>query len=112
MERETRDIILPVSGKTAKIKTFLTAREKIEINRICAKLSKVNEDGSVEMDAETLIEYQSAIAKAGIVSLDGESGECFERLLDLRFDDYKAVVEEVIKNDSEETEKKLCLEGY
>lgn len=98
MERETQTIALP-SGIPVVLHTYLIGREKRELtNAFLGKDLNVSMEGNVSgIDAESFNKAQEAAWRAVVVSLDGKTAETegfniVEAILDLRSDDYDALV--------------------
>ena len=100
MERETKKIILPVSGKEVEVKTFFNMREKEAV-----LLTFSDDEG--QNSVKKMISYQSELINQGVVSLDGSKENILERLkTEYRAKDYKFIVENLVESNKEEDEKK------
>jgi hypothetical protein len=100
MERETKEIVLP-NGNKAVVKTYLTARESNEIKEVFNKAISMHlENGNMISDAipaSVLQEQEKKILALLVTSLDGDANNIYERLLDLKQEDYEALVQETNK---------------
>ena len=113
MERETKTFITPISKQTVVIKTYLTGREKRALTNIFLQ-------GDLNFNAETknvsgldftLVDTQQDLAfNTVIVSIDGVTTDIANKVLDMRSEDFDAVVAEVngIKADTSFEEKKTA----
>ena len=101
MQRETKTVSL-VSGISAIIHTYLTAREANEIKEVMMKAMKIDiADLKVgndvplkgQIDGAILMEQERMAIKALVVSINGVSGP--EVVENMRSDDYNKLVEEI-----------------
>ena len=76
-QRETQKIKLPHSESEVEIYTWITAREALEVTQ-----------------SETPNDY---ILEALVVSMDGSKENIVDRILDLRFEDYKVLDDAMAK---------------
>jgi hypothetical protein len=84
--RDTKEVLLPISGGKVKIYTYLLAKDVIGLAK-----------------AEDPVVY---LLKSLIVEINGKTEGVFDDLLELRYEDYKAVVEELTKMTAALQEKK------
>jgi hypothetical protein len=97
MERETKTIICP-SGKEAVIKTYLTARERDQIKQDLVGNERIDVNGAQsDFSGAGLIKSQQTLVKILVVSYEGNSENCFDRLYDGKPEDYDFVSEETGK---------------
>lgn len=103
MERETTSFKTP-GGHEVVLKTYLTAREANQLKQVLYKSINMSmtdiASGKTEIKdipATALLEQEREALKTVIVSLDGNQENVVERLLDLRSDEYDAVIAEVNK---------------
>ena len=103
MERETTTFKTP-GGHEVVLKTYLTAREANQLKAVLYKSINMSmsdlANGTTEIKdipATALLEQEREALKTVIVSLDGNQENVAERLLDLRSDEYDAVIAEVNK---------------
>lgn len=92
MERETAEIVLPISNTKVKYFTYLKAKEVLGINKA--------EDGNKYL-YETLV-----------VSVNDDPNNVYERITDLRYSEYKAIDDifvKMLKEEGENEEKKTSL---
>lgn len=89
MERETAEIVLPISKTKVKYFTYLKAKEILGISKA--------EDGNKYL-YETLV-----------VSVNDDPANVYERITDLRYSEYKAVDDlfvKMLKDEGGENEEK------
>lgn len=105
MERETQEVILP-SGIVAIFVAYLTGRDIRDISRAPLKSIKVQRQGDGDGVAPLLEnvnlaqcgkDEEEALIKAAVLELDGSKENVFERLLDLRAEDWQFVTDEAKK---------------
>jgi len=96
--RETKKLSCP-SGKEVEIKTYLTTRERDQVNLDLVGSEKVATDGSplTNFSINGLIKSQQTIVKIMVISYDGNSENCFDRLYDGRPEDYDFISDELGK---------------
>lgn len=113
MERETKEIITPISKQSIKIKTYLTGRER-------RALTNIYIESGVEIDSETqnvkgikpevIDKAQDLGWKTVIVSIDDTTDNIVDRILDMRSEDFEFVakaVNEITANKSFEEKKTI-----
>jgi len=109
MDREVKEIITPIGGATVVLKSWITGREKREINRVLFDDSAMI-DGKYSIDASKIEDMKDAALKNIIVSVNGMTENIIDILLDMRSEDYDFVVAAVdeVSSDkkSEESKKK------
>jgi hypothetical protein len=109
MERETKEITLPVSNKVVVLKSYLIGREKRALTNIFfGKGLNVNLEGGVSgLDAASIEAAQELAWNTVIVSVDGKTDDIVNSILDLRSEDYQAVTEAVnaVTNDADFVKK-------
>jgi hypothetical protein len=79
MERETKEYVTP-GGVKVLMKTYLTAREAVPV-----------------VDSKELsdVEKSQKLAAAAIISLNGDTENISERMLDLPIKEYSAILTEL-----------------
>lgn len=97
MARETKEILTP-GGNKAVVKTYLTGGESEQIEDLFLAQSEIGEDQKVSFNFKSVIrEANHKLIELMVVSLDGDEKDILKRLLDLKADDYRAVVDELNK---------------
>lgn len=101
MDRETREFTTP-SGKKVVVKTYLTGRESNSVKEGMFKHMKLDVSGAgepvvSEIPGTLVIEQERTLLSLIVVSLDGKTDGLVEAILDLRNEDYQAIVAEVNK---------------
>jgi len=86
MDRETKKITLPISQLEVEVYTYIKAREVVALRK--------QEDGQKYM-VETLV-----------VSLSGSKEDVYNKVMDLRWEDYKAI-DEALTGLIQPVEKKI-----
>jgi len=93
MEDNKRTIKLPVSGKVAVIKNWITAKEKRSLLGDYA--TKIKED---KIDMNLVEKYENTLLNVVVLELDEDNEKIYERALELPSNDYEHLVEEVNKS--------------
>ena len=115
MERETKEIIIPVGKNKIIIKSWLTGRERRAIRSVLLEEVKFGQTGEGEVAPEyniqgsVLNKAQDKAFESVIVSIDGNSDDIVNNILDMRDKDFDFVVkeiDEVTGGTSEEDKKK------
>lgn len=99
MNRETKEITTP-SGVKVIIKTWISAREANAVKEEMLKAMKVDPatgNQTTSLSAEFLIQQEKKLIETLVVSVDGDTNAYIEKLLDMRNEDYQAVVSELNK---------------
>lgn len=111
-ERETKEFITP-GGRKVVLHTYLTGREANEIKAAMFSSLKMNMDdaqsGKInvgDLSPAFIIEQERKAFDFLIVSIDGDTMEPVEKLLDLPSTEYEAVVKEVNKIQNPTTPEK------
>lgn len=96
MERETKSITTP-NGIEVVLKTYITGREKRDLNAsIIGSGVAVSSDGQVTgLSGELVNKRQDAAISAVVVSVNGSTENVLDTILDLKSEDYDAVVSAV-----------------
>lgn len=99
MERETKTIKTPL-GRDIEIKTYMTLREKQEIQAIYLKGMKaeIGEKGTPqikELQGDILNEAQRKLLELGIVSYDGSKENIVNRILDAPFHEGEFILKQL-----------------
>lgn len=95
-ERETRELTTP-NGHKVVIKTYLTARELRAVEAVYATGASISPDRPVTVEGSVMYKAQDELLKQALVSVNGVSENCSEKLLDLRKSDFDFVLGEVDK---------------
>jgi hypothetical protein len=103
MERETKEFTTPAGTKVV-VKTYLTARESNQLRQALYAEIKMSmsdmETGKTEVKdipATALLEQERKALEILIVNIDDSADNIADRLLDLRSEEYDAIVAEVNK---------------
>jgi hypothetical protein len=103
MERETKEITTP-AGRKIVLRTYLTGREANEIKSLMFSALKADmqdaQSGKIAvegMSGSFILEQEKRALSYLVVSIDGETKDPVDKLLDLPSSEYDAVVEEVNK---------------
>lgn len=100
MERETKTITTPVDAKVIEVKTYITGREKRALTGIYlnGKIGFDMETQKVEgIDYGVIDQAQDLAFKTVVVSVDGNSSNVVDAILNLKATDYDFVVTEINK---------------
>jgi len=120
MERETVEITTPVKNIKVVLKAWLTGRERRDIRSILldsVKFSTISPDDTDEslgqkatydFDGHLMDKMNDKAIETVVVSVDGETKNVLEKILDMRERDYEFVVQEInrVTSDLSEDEKK------
>jgi hypothetical protein len=107
-DRPQKTITTP-SGSVIVLKEYLTGREKRALTNIfIGKGLSVSESGVQGLDASVINAGQDLAFTTIIVSIDGNTENIVERVLDMRSSDYEAVVKAIneITGDADFAKKK------
>ena len=109
MDRPTKELKTP-SGNVIVLKEYLTGREKRELTNIFfGKNLTLSPEGGVEgLSADAINAAQDLAFKTVIVSIDGKTENIVDTILDMKAEDYSAIVVAVneISNDATFAKKK------
>lgn len=97
MQRETKTFVTP-SGKEVVIKTYLTGREANSVKEALLKEMKMDAStgqSTNEVTGVFMIEQEKKLIQAMIVSLEGKTENLLDLVLDLKNEDYSAIVKEI-----------------
>ncbi len=97
MQRETKSFATP-SGIEIVLKTYLTAREANSIKDEMYKMMKIDPQtggSKSEITGEFLLEQERKALALLVVSINGNSENILETLLDMRNSDYQSIVKEM-----------------
>lgn len=94
--RETKIIETEFGKNKISIKTYLTEKENREIIKIVSGSIQMK-DGKLSDNVETdiLIKYQDKLIEIWVVDIDGNSENITEKMLEMRKEDYRQVVNEI-----------------
>ena len=95
MERETKTIKTP-TGIVVELKTYITGREKQSIDIALYGDMKATGDGTgkMEVSLKSVIEQDNATIKAVVVNIDGSPDNVFDKVLDMKTQDFDFVLRE------------------
>ena len=88
MERETKEIILALSKSKVVMQTWITGREQREIANIYLN--------SETKDNKNLLEAQDKAIEMITVSIDEDTKNILDRVLDLPSKDYEQLLKEIM----------------
>ena len=95
MSRETKEILTP-NGHKVILKTYLTGGEAELVEDVFLAQSDLGEDQKVSFNFKAAVRPANhKLIEIMVVSLDGEEKDVLKRLLDLKSQDYRAVVDEL-----------------
>lgn len=95
MARETKEILTP-GGNKVVVKTYLTGGEAEQIEDLFLAQSEIGEDQKVSFNVKSVVrDANHKLIELMVVSLDGDEKNLLARLLELKADDYRAVVNEL-----------------
>ena len=109
MNRETIKIKTPNGGQEVELNSWLTGKERKDINDVIFSSQKFTQEeavaGKLNFSGELVGKMQEAQAKAFLVSIDGKKDEnLYEALLAMRDKDYTFVMNKINELNQEETE--------
>jgi len=93
MEDNKRTLKLPVSGKIAVIKKWITAKEKRGLLGTYA--GRAEKD---KIDMTLVEEYEKALIGFVVLKLGDDTDKFYEKALELPSNDYELLIEEVNKS--------------
>lgn len=100
-ERESKPFVTP-GNHTVVLRTYLTGKESAALKAIMYSEMRINASDAAsgkvalaDMPATFLVSQENKALEYLVVSVDGETNACLEKLGDLPEDDYKAVLDEV-----------------
>ena len=110
MEREIKEIVLPVSGSKVALSTWMTGGEWQEMQNELFAGMKINpmEPQTGQFDGLMMAKASEKALELLVVSIDGVKEDCVKKLKEMHFKDYRFVVDEVNKitqDTGEETKK-------
>ena len=97
---ETRTIETPFKKFKVEIKTYLTAKDEFEIERVLYDAAEIKGGVVSELKGskgEVMINMEKKLMEKAVVSIDGEKENIIENLLDMPAQDYNFVKAEVDK---------------
>jgi len=98
MDRETKKIKTPISKQEIEIKTYLTAGEEMEIQKVLLNAVEIQQGVVSDIKgskADIMIEMEKKLMELAIVSIDGKKENIVETLLNMRSSDYDKIKAEV-----------------
>ena len=108
--RKTKVIEIPIDKQKIEIKTYLTAREEQEIQKVLYDAAEISSGIVADMKGskgEVMLNMERKLMEMSVVSIDGNNENIVEKLLDMRNTDYDFIKEEIDKiRLSEEVKKK------
>lgn len=111
MHRTTKTFNTPFANQIIEIKTYITGREKRQINGVYLNNNlEVNKDTQdiKGINGDMIDKAQDLALEIIVVSIDGSVEDIINKILDMREVDFSAVVQEVdaVTNNKDFTEKK------
>jgi len=101
MNRETREIIVPISKRKVLIKSWITAGEDQEIQSVMFKEMKMKVSGKDfnfdSIDGTCILEREKKCMEMLIESIDGKSENIMDTMLAMDKRDYDIVKREIDK---------------
>lgn len=98
MKRETKTVTTP-SGTIVEIYTYLTAREATAIKEEMYKSMKIDlKSGTPEvtdLSGQFMVEQEKKLVEMLVVSVNGDTANPLEKLMDMRDSDYQVVLTEI-----------------
>ena len=99
-DRETHEIITPLKGHKVVLRSWITGRESQKIDNAMVQGIGVTQQGkkqqlTPQIKEAALSAQENAAIESIVVSVDGNSNDVLNRVLDMRKQDYQAVVDEV-----------------
>ncbi len=89
----------PKGGHTVLIRPFMTGRDRVTVRGVMLSSMKISggkdEDEKIEFTAETMQQANLKAMEKLILSVDGDTDEPYEKVLDMHEDDYQAVYDKV-----------------
>lgn len=111
MEQETKAITTPIGSKEVILRTWLTGRQRRAINATITDGQKFDQsqmengiESNVQFDGSVIQKMNDALVEAYIMSLDNNSENILDRLLDMRDKDYEFVMNEIYQINNSEAE--------
>ena len=102
MDRETKQIETPVGKQKVVIKTYLTGRERREINAPFLSHAEISADAvagatpSIKgIKGSIIAEVQNITFNLIVVEIDGNKENIADRILDMREEDFNYIVSEI-----------------
>lgn len=113
MEREYKEIITPVSQQKIQLKAWLTGREKRAINSVLLSdmvfsTTAENEKSDYKLTAKSLESMQDKKIETIIVSINGDTKDILNEVLEMRAEDFDFILDEInkITEDLSDSDKK------
>lgn len=106
MERETKKIITPISKAVLEIKTWVSGREKIQIQSVYTNDLVYKQGEEFEIKGDKFVEAKKKAIEMIVVSVNDSKENIVDTVLDLRSTDYDFAMNEIDKITSEEEEDK------
>jgi len=101
MERETKTITTPIGKHKVVLKAWITGREKRELRNVFLKnvkdVSGKEEPEKMLTSAEIINEAENKAIETVVVSVDGETKNVLDKILDMRAKDFEFIIEEINK---------------
>jgi len=103
MEREIKKIITPVDAIEVEIKSWVSGREKRNIQSVFINDVNVGEEGKVKIGGDKLAKYQDGLIENIIVSVGGVKEKVLDLILEMKSKDCDFVINEIteVVNDKE-----------
>ena len=100
----TKEIETPVAGHKVVVKTMITGAEREQIETASQSFVKTKDGKSIEVTdmAKMTLAAKHQLLKVSVMSIDGDTANCFERLQKMYEPDYEYVYKQI-----EELQKKM-----
>lgn len=108
-DRETKTIQTPIGKDNVTIKTYLTAKEEMEIQKILFDSAEISGGVVTNMSgskSEVMFGMEKKLMEIAVVKINDDNKDIVNRLLDMRANDYNFVKEEIDKIRVSENVKK------
>lgn len=94
----TKEIETPVAGHKVVVKTMITGAEREQITSAQMQYVKTTDGKSFEVTdmAKAALAEKHQLLKVSVVSIDGDTANCFERLQKMYEPDYDFVYQSVL----------------
>lgn len=104
---ETKELTTPVGGQVVVLKTAITGRERRSLRNVLLKDMQVNptDTSSMQISGAVIEQAEDMALQTFVVSIDGDTTDVLNKVLDMASDDYEFIVAEVNKLSAEKEKK-------
>lgn len=95
MNRETKEIITPIQKHKVILKTYITGREKREINNVFLTGTKFSPNVKPELDGSLVQKSQDKLIEIIVVSVNNKTENILNTVLDMHSQDFDFVLAEI-----------------